>query len=237
MGLADLAMYEGKYEDALAILEPALAKDVKDANTQGVTTKSLAIAEANAALGRRAPAQAAVKRVLDGGAQEDVLLPASRVLAAIGREADATALAATLGAQVPVRTRAYGKIIEGELALKAGHPRDAYDAFEAARKLSDVWLTHFNLGIALAGVERYVEAITEFDLAHKRRGEATALFLDDVPTCRMLVPLPYWQGRASEGAKLASAARDYYRAYLALRGSSAGDPLAADATRRLQPGS
>jgi len=205
MGLADLAMYEGKYEQALGILEPALAKDVKDANTQGVTTKTLAIAEANAALGRRPQAQAAVRRVLDAGAQEDVLLPASRVLSAIGREAEARELAVRLGAQIPVRTRAYGKIIEGELALKAGKPRDAYDAFEEARKLSNVWLTHFDLGIALAGAGRHVEAITEFDVAHKRRGEATALFLDDVPTVRMLAPLPGWQRRASEGAKAATA--------------------------------
>jgi len=207
MGLADLAMYQGRYEDALAILQPAVEADSKTSNTQGMTTKYLAIGEASAALGRRAEAQAAVGRAVAGASTEDVLLPASRVLAAIGRDADARTLALRLDAQIPVRTRAYGKIIEGELALRAGKARDAFDAFEAARRLSDVWLTHFDLGVALAQADQYVQAISEFDVAQKRRGEATALFLDDIPTFRMLAPLPGWQRRASDAAKGAAAAR------------------------------
>ena len=237
MGLADLAMYQGRYEEALAILQPAVEADVKDSNTQGVATKYLAIGEADAALGRRADAQAAIAHVVDAATTEDVLLPASRVLAAIGREAEARELASRLGSQIPVRTRAYGKIIEGELALRAGKARDAFDDFDAARRLSDVWLTHFDLGVALVQADQDVQAISEFDLAQKRRGEATALFLDDIPTFRMLAPLPYWQGRASEGAHAAAAARDYFNAYLALRGSAQGDPLAIDARKRLGGGS
>jgi hypothetical protein len=100
-----------------------------------------------------------------------------------------------------------------------------------------VWLTHFDLGVAYVEAGRFVDAISELDLAQKRRGEATSIFLDDIPTYRMLAPLAYWQGRANEGVGSASAARDAYNAYLAIRGSAPGDPIAADARRRLPPGS
>ena len=87
MGLADIAMTQGRYEDALAILQPAVAKDLPASNTLGITTKYLAIGEAQAALGRRAEAQAAIAKVVTGATTEEVLLPASRVLAAVGRDA------------------------------------------------------------------------------------------------------------------------------------------------------
>ena len=61
-------------------------------------------------------------------------------------------------------------------------------------------------------------ALVELEQAEKRRGEATAVFLDDVPTFRYLAPLPYWLGRAHEGINSASpAAADNYRKFLALR--------------------
>jgi tetratricopeptide (TPR) repeat protein/tRNA A-37 threonylcarbamoyl transferase component Bud32 len=234
MGLADLAMWQGRYADAIAILKPAAERDVAAKNTAGVTSKFLALGEAQAVLGDRPGALASVRRAMASGDQEDVLLPAARILASIGRESDAKQLAGRLGAAIPVRTRAYGKIVEGELALRMGRARDAIDAFDAARKLSDVWLTHFDLGVAYVEAGRFVDAISELDRAQKRRGEATALFLDDIPTYRMLAPLAYWQGRANEGVGSASAAHDGYNAYLAIRGSAPGDPLAADARRRLQ---
>ena len=237
MGLADLLMWQGKYADAIAVLAPAAQRDEASKNTAGITSKYLALGESQAAVGDRSGAYLSVKRALSFGGQEDVLLPASRVLAAIGREPEVRQLADKLLTAIPVRTRAYGLIVEGELALRAGRARDAIDAFDAARKLSDVWLTHFDLGIAYVEAGRFVDAISELDRAHKRRGEATSLFLDDLPTYRLLAPLAYWQGRAHEGGGAVSVARDAYNAYLAVRGSAPNDPLAADARRRLQPGS
>lgn len=68
----------------------------------------------------------------------------------------------------------------------------------------------------------------------KRRGEVTAIFLDDVPSFRYLATLPYWLGRAQVGVGLAKNAADNFKQFLALRPDAARDPLAADATRRLQ---
>ena len=69
--------------------------------------------------------------------------------------------------------------------------------------------------------------------AQQRRGEATSIFFDDLPTFRYLAVLPYWLGRAQEGLKSPAATASYER-FLTIRGSAASDPLVADAQRRVR---
>jgi tetratricopeptide (TPR) repeat protein len=145
------------------------------------------------------------------------------------------AIAERLGSDLNPQSRAYAKIIEAELALRQGHVPQAIDALIAAQKTADLWLTRFSLGVAYIAGERYPEALAELETCQKRRGEATALFLDDVPTLRYLATLPYWLGRAREGVGVKAAAMESYKAYLALRPAAARDPLAADARRRVGP--
>ena len=71
------------------------------------------------------------------------------------------------------------------------------------------------------------------EASQKRRGEATAIFLDDLPSVRYLAPVPYWLARAQDGLGLKPTAAENYQKYLALRATAARDPLAADARRRL----
>jgi hypothetical protein len=59
------------------------------------------------------------------------------------------------------------------------------------------------------------------------------MFLDDLPTFRYLAELPYWKGRAQEGAGQRAAAAASYQQFLQLRTSAARDPLARDAETRL----
>ena len=63
------------------------------------------------------------------------------------------------------------------------------------------------------------------------RGEATAVFLDDVPSFRYYATLPYWLGRAREAQKLDP--RPQYEEFLRIRSDADGDPLVADVRRRL----
>ncbi len=58
------------------------------------------------------------------------------------------------------------------------------------------------------------------------------LFLDNVPTYGYFPAVYYYQGRVREGMK-SSGFADSYRSYLAIRGNSNEDPLAADARKRL----
>ena len=106
------------------------------------------------------------------------------------------------------------------------------DALGPAQKLADVWLGRYVLGVVNVEAGRHAAALGEFDQCTKRQGEATAVFLDDMPSFRYLVPLRYWTGRAQEGVGNTSTAAENYRAFLALRSDDSRDPLVLDARKR-----
>jgi tetratricopeptide (TPR) repeat protein len=233
MGLADAAIYEGKYSEAEAILRAGLVEDQKTQNTEGLVSKYGALAESLAGLRRTKPAVESANSAAALVRDESALYPAARILTGAARDQEAKALAAELDKQLQPKSRAYAKIIEGEIALKQGRTIDAVEAFLAAQKLADVWLARFSLGVAYVEAGHYAEALPELQLAQKRRGEATAIFLDDIPSFRYLAPLPYWLARAQDGLGMKPAAATNYNAYLSLRANAPKDPLAADARKRL----
>ena len=235
MGIADIAMYEGRHADAVRLLTDGLADDEKAKNSEGLASKNAALAEAYQALGQHQRAVAAARKAMTVQRLESVLLPAARVFIASGDIAAAKALSSELDRQLQPQSRAYAKIIDGEIALRENRLSDAVDAFRAASRLYDVWLAHFDLGVAYvqAGVDHSAEAVSEFELCNKRRGEATALFLDEIPTFRYLATMPYWLGRAQEGVGMKTSALDNYKAFVALRPERPADPLGADARQRL----
>jgi len=156
------------------------------------------------------------------------------VLVRAGQDRRAEQVISDLGRQLQPQSRAYGRIVEGHLALKQQRVADAVDAFTGAKKLADLWMTRFNLGVAYVEAGHAAEAISEFDACQKRRGEATAIFLDEVPSFRYIAPLSYWMARAQEGVGMSAEAAANYRTYLDLRGDVRGDKLAADARKRLR---
>ena len=236
MGLADLAMYEGRFGEAEKILSQGAAADEKSGNTAGRASKSIALAEAYQAIGDQPHALEAARKALSVKRLESVAMPGARIFAAGGRTAEARALATELSKNLQSQTRAYGRIAEGEIALQEDRVNDAVEAFRAAAGLLDVWLAHFDLGVAYVRAGHHAEALSEFETCMKRRGEATAVFLDDTPSFRYLASLPYWMGRAQEGVGMTGPSKDNFKAYLAIRAASARDPLAADARRRLEKG-
>jgi hypothetical protein len=77
----------------------------------------------------------------------------------------------------------------------------------------------------------FTEADSEFELCLRRKGEASAVFLDDVPTFRIVPPLYYYLGRAQEGLKSPEAAASY-KTFISYQEKGVG-PLLSDARRRL----
>jgi len=232
-GLADVALYEGRPADARAILIPAIADDAAAKETGGLIAKHVSMAEAWMLEGRPADAWTSARTALGFGRDQSTLLPAARAALAAGKDADARGFADELLKQVPAVSRAYGKIIDGEIALKQRRSVDAVDAFKAARGYADLWLVHFDLGIAYVQAGLFGQAIVELETCDKRRGEATSLFFDDYPTYRHLAPLQYWLGRTKEGLGMKPAALIHYQAYIALRPAALKDPFAEDARKRV----
>jgi len=233
LGRADLAIYQGRFDEAVGLLGPAIAEDDRQRNNTGRVAKLVALAEAHAALGDRAQAFTVFRQALDLSQRESVAVPASVLYARTGRFTDAHRLSGELAKQLRPQQRAYGAVIEGHAALVRRDWVAAFDAFRRATQLADLWYARFGLGVAYVEAGEFAAALSELELCQKRQGEAVALFLDDFPTYRYLVPLRYWLGRARDGLGMAGPAHDDYRAYLALRGGVTNDPLAADARKRL----
>lgn len=116
----------------------------------------------------------------------------------------------------------HGCLILAELALARGQPRQAVDYARDAQKLADTWPGRVLLGRAYLGLSAFPEAYTEIEAAQKRLGEATAVYLDDLPTLGgVLPPVQYAMGLAQTGLR-SPAAGGSFAAYVAMRG--AGDP-------------
>jgi len=161
-----------------------------------------------------------------------VLVPAARLAIAAGRLDDAHKIATELGRRLPAQSRAYARMIDGEIAMASKQYVTAIDALNSAQKLADLWLVRYALGLAYFNDGHFPEAVSEFEKCRGRRGEATSVFLDDLPTFHYYATLPYWLGRARELQKLD--ARPQFQEFLKIRQGATGDPLVEDARRRLE---
>jgi eukaryotic-like serine/threonine-protein kinase len=230
-GLADLALYEGRFADAARILEEGTAEDLANKYSDIAATKFAVLAYTRLSQNNTKAAVAAAESALSNSKSVKSRFLAGRALAAAGQAANAQKVAAELSKELLKEPQAYGKLIEGEILLAKGDPRGAIKPFSEANSLLDTWLGRFDLGRAYLEFGAFPQADSEFDQALKRRGEALALFLDEWPTYGFLPPLYYYLGRVREGLKSEGFA-EFYRTYISIRGKAGEDRLLADARKR-----
>ena len=233
VGLADMALYQGRPDDALSILEPAVRADLAAKDASRAASKYVMQAQAWLMKGQSAKAIDAADRASRASADESLLYPAAMVFIDAGKSDKAMELSQKLSQRLEPDPGAYGKLIEAEVQMKRKDYRGAVHTFQDAQKIADTWLGHYGLGRAYLEAGAFTESDTEFDACVKRRGEATAVFLDDEPSWRYFAPVDYYQGRAREGLGSPGAA-EAYGSYLKIREKSTNDPLAADAQKRLR---
>ena len=234
VGLADLAAYEGRFKEAVSMLEKGAAADLAGSrpDRDAAANKLSELAYIQLLRGQKDAALDATKRSLDLSQAVKTRFVAARVYDALGETAKAQELATGLAAELPVEPQAYAKIIEGETALKSGDGRGAIKLFTDATTLLDTWIGHFDLGRAYLEIGAFTEADSEFDRCLERRGEALSLFLDETPTYAYFPPVYYYQGKVREGMKSAGFAESYKK-YLSIRGNAGEDPLLAEVRRRI----
>jgi eukaryotic-like serine/threonine-protein kinase len=204
LGAADFAIYRGRFREAVDLLREGVANDVATGNTTGQATKTIALADAYVELGDRARAAAAVQAALSASRQDPVLAAAAELSFRAGRIAEGRALLNELSAKLPAQPRAYARIIEAQVALREKRYSDAIETLQAAQKVIDLWLGRYTLGLAYLQAGYHAEALAEFETCMKRRGEATALFIDEMPTFRRLSALPSLLTRARDGLGIKS---------------------------------
>ena len=230
-GLADLAMYEGRFSDAARLFEEGAAADLARKNADKAARKFTSAASAHLMRGRTELGVAAADKALANSRILEIRFLAARNLVEAGAIDRARAAAGDLTGELSAEPQAFGKIIEGEIALKNGDPRAAIKILSEANSLLDTWWGHFSLGRAYLEAGAFLQADSEFDKCIKRRGEALSLLADEEPTFGYFPAVYYYQGLVREGLKNAGSAESF-REYLRIRGQSTEDPHVAEVRKR-----
>jgi eukaryotic-like serine/threonine-protein kinase len=228
-GLADLALYEGRFSDAARILASGAATDLATKNSRAAE-KFAVLAHTQLLLGHRGPALEAAKRALLTTQKVNVRFLVAQVFVEAGETERARALAAGLGSELSLEAQADSKLIEGEIALQDKDTRKAIQLFTEANKMLATWMGWFDLGRAYLEAGLYVQADSEFDLCVKERGLAMELL--DGPTYGYFPPAYYYLGRAEQGLGSPGAA-DSYRKFVSIQNKGDGGALFEDAKKRL----
>jgi tetratricopeptide (TPR) repeat protein len=230
-GLADVSLYQGRTSDAIKLLEAGISDDLASKNPDGAGAKLATVSQAQLLAGNVGEATRAAERALAASHEIPIQFWAARAYIGTNQDAKALAVAHDFASRLEGDPQAYGKLIEGEIQLKHGKARDALKLFVESRKFADTWMGRFDAGRAYVEAGLFAEAESELEVCQKRRGEATALFLDESPTYYLFPPVYYYLGRAQEGLK-SSAAAESYQAFVSIK-DGGQDPLIADASKRL----
>ncbi|HKR27532.1 MAG TPA: protein kinase [Acidobacteriaceae bacterium] len=231
-GLADLAAYQGKYEEAARLLTQGAAADTAAKMTDNAARKYIALGTIEEIQGNHTAAISHTDKALANSQVASTEFLAARTYVDAGEFAKAQKLANSLSADLSGESQAYGKIIDGLIALKKKDTNEAVRQIRAANNLLDTWIGRLDLGRTYLDAGLFTEADSQFDQCIKRRGEAIELFDDNVPTYAYVPPVYYDEGRVRQGMNSAGFA-DFYKTYLSIRGASSEDPLATDARRRI----
>jgi tetratricopeptide (TPR) repeat protein len=198
IGLADVALYQGNYEQAIEALVKGIDADVESGNKRGQADKFIALAQAQLAREKPEEARQAIDRALELSQALAHIVPAAQLYVNMGEFEKATALQLQLQEKLQPEFRAAAGLIEANILLAKGETITAIDTLLASRKKLDSWLIHMALGQAYYAAGHYVEALSEFELCKSRIGEATAIFLDDIPSFRYAAPLSEWMDRTRD---------------------------------------
>jgi len=231
-GLADLAVYEGRFSEAARILESGASADVKNKRSENAANKYAALSRVQLLLGHKPAALAAADKALANSQTMQVKFLAGQTFVEAGEPAKGENLAASLAAETQAEPQAYSRIIEADAALSKGDARKAVQSLTEANNLLDTWIGRFELGRAYLQAGQFVESDAEFEKCLKRRGEALEVLMNNVPSYGYFPPLYYYQGRAREGMN-SPGFRDSYSTYLGIRGKAGDDPLLPEIRKRL----
>jgi tetratricopeptide (TPR) repeat protein len=233
LGRVDLAMFAGRYREALELVGPAVQADANAGNPGALAAGQLVAAEIHFSLGQTGRAIEAARQAVSLSDHESVLFPAALLFIEAGRSDEADKIAVRLENMLQTQTTAYARLIDGQSAMKRGRYAQAIEMFRDGLKRRDTWFGRFLLGKAYAETDHFAEAMAELEIAVRRRGEVTDVFIHDTPTLRYLPAVYYWLGRSQQAMGAGNAATTYQRYREIRANANPPDPLVLDADRRV----
>jgi len=232
-GLADIALTEGNFAQAIETLRSGIADDLFSGNTRFLAAKYILLAQAYIGSKSHPEARESLAEALNISRQTAQLVPAALMYLKLEDTASAEELAVKLGQHLQPEDRAYAALIQGNLALARNDSVQAVDEFKSALNRTDMWLIRLNLGKAYVSAGYHAEALSEFEICQGRMGEVTALFLDDMPTFHHSVELFYWLGRAQHELGITGASAKNLETFLSHQSAGEDGDLVIDAQSRL----
>ena len=217
LGLADTEIFAGNFAEARSLLEPGIEADIEAGSQYIAAAKLTAIADSYAAEGNFDAAAEAADRVLGVSRNQPWLVAAALRYIDAGRLDDAGVIADELTRELQPQNRAYGLMLRGLIEAENGDIVAAIDLMSQALELADHWMVRRSLGKAYLDAGYFAEALDELQKSKDRRGEITAIFLDDLPTFRHIVPIDYWLAIAQQQLGMSAAASQNLEAFLAMR--------------------
>lgn len=192
IGLADIALFQEEAADALANLELGIAQDEVIHNRRGLADKYIALAQAKQMLGEEDATRDALAQALELSNQIAHKLPAALIYIELGNLEEAQSLVEGLADKLQIESRAASGLVQGMLYLARGDNIAAIDTLRHSQKMVDSWLIRRALGQAYYEAGFHAEALSEFELCQSRIGEATSVFLDDIPSFRYALSIENW---------------------------------------------
>jgi len=233
VGLADLALYEGRLSDSCYILEKGIATDLKNSRKHQVAIKYTMLAHSLILQKQIDRAINAADQAVDASQDETILFASALIYIKGGKVDKAFNLVTELKNRLNPGSQTYAKLIEGEIHLKKKRLPNATRLFMEAQELIDTWFGRVALGRVYIKAEAYTRAYSEFEVCLKRLGEVASLYLDDCPTFRYLPPIYYYLGLAQEGLGSPGAAESYKKFLKIKEKADPGIPEIEDARKRL----
>ena len=232
LGRADLLLFQGKAGEAIALLDGAIDSDLAAKYGYLAINKLITRARAHKLLGNKDGATASLEKALE-------LNPSAAQRALIGLEfveagnyTKAENVTQPLKHMLQAQARSWWSIVQGESLLAQGEIVPTVDELNKAIELADLWRARLAKGKAYLRAEYFAEALADFEACLERRGEATAILLDDQPSINYVPELYYWMAQAQWGLGMKEAATSSMETFLARR-VGLTDPMTEDGRKRL----
>jgi len=229
-GRADLAMYQGRLDDAYKRAHSWLdarkrgGRSLAESRTELVTLARIALRRGD----RDTAREFATPALGDNNARGSYQV--ATILLEAGDDAPARQLADRWRVQSTPDARVYAWLLDGDRARARGDLAAAIAVYTEATRMDDSWLAHARLGVAELEAKSYSDAVRELEICIARRGEGAVFAM---PSLSMLPPIYLALANAKAGLHAADAT-EAFRRLVAIAPAPQHDPL-TDAARASAP--
>jgi serine/threonine protein kinase/tetratricopeptide (TPR) repeat protein len=198
-GLADIALYRGRADEAVDTLEKGITGDLAAKNTDAAALKGVRLAHAYTVLGERAKAAKAIEDALRASREPAILFWAARGYIELGDDAHARPLVSELESQIGQQPHAHALLLSGELLLAHGDAPGAIAKLQEAEHVLDTWLGRLDLARAYLAASEREKARSQIETLTRRRSEGASIMIDEEPTTYLLPELDALRNTAGGG--------------------------------------